>query len=461
MNAAQPRLLIVEDDDAIRMQLKYALRDQYALTFAETRMKALALMNDVRPEIVSLDLGLPPHPDTAEEGLQALEDILKAAPTTKVIVVTGNGDRANARRAVELGAVDYLSKPIDLAEYETVLRRSTYLQNLETENAKQAADAEAAVRFDEIIGSTPRMREIFATVSLVAKTDVTVLVQGESGTGKELVARAVHQKSRRRNAPFVPINCGAIPETLLESELFGHEKGAYTGAHVQRKGKLEQADNGTVFLDEIGEMSLPLQVKLLRFLQERQIERLGGKQLIAVDTRVIAATNKDLKVEIAAGRFREDLYFRLSVVTVPLPPLRERGEDVGMLANVFLRQNCQQYRRRLQFSPEALGAIAQYQWPGNIRELQNAIQRATILARGRAIEPSDLGIPPLAAPPRTSLREARNRVERQVVVDALIRTRGNISRAATELGISRPALHDLLDKHRIDSKELRATAVSS
>ena len=461
MNAAQPRLLIVEDDDAIRTQLKYALRDQYALTFAETRMKALALMNDVRPEIVSLDLGLPPHPDTAEEGLQALEDILKAAPTTKVIVVTGNGDRANARRAVELGAVDYLSKPIDLAEYETVLRRSTYLQNLEIENAKQAADAEAAVRFDEIIGSTPRMREIFATVSLVAKTDVTVLVQGESGTGKELVARAVHQKSRRRHAPFVPINCGAIPETLLESELFGHEKGAYTGAHVQRKGKLEQADNGTVFLDEIGEMSLPLQVKLLRFLQERQIERLGGKQLIAVDTRVIAATNKDLKVEIAAGRFREDLYFRLSVVTVPLPPLRERGEDVGMLANVFLRQNCQQYRRRLQFSPEALGAIAQYQWPGNIRELQNAIQRATILARGRAIEPSDLGIPPLAAPPRTSLREARNRVERQVVVDALIRTRGNISRAATELGISRPALHDLLDKHRIDSKELRATAVSS
>ena len=304
------------------------------------------------------------------------------------------------------------------------------------------------------------MREIFATVSLVAKTDVTVLVQGESGTGKELVARAVHQKSRRRHAPFVPINCGAIPETLLESELFGHEKGAYTGAHVQRKGKLEQADNGTVFLDEIGEMSLPLQVKLLRFLQERQIERLGGKQLIAVDTRVIAATNKDLKVEIAAGRFREDLYFRLSVVTVPLPPLRERGEDVGMLANVFLRQNCQQYRRRLQFSPEALGAIAQYQWPGNIRELQNAIQRATILARGRAIEPSDLGIPPLAAPPRTSLREARNRVERQVVVDALIRTRGNISRAATELSISRPALHDLLDKHQIDSKELRATAVS-
>ena len=461
MSPAQPKLLIVEDDDAIRTQLKYALRDQYALSFATSRAKALAMVNELHPDIVSLDLGLPPHPDTAEEGLQALEEILQAAPATKVIVVTGNNDRANARRAVELGAFDYLSKPIDINEYETVLRRSTYLQSLESENARQTAEAEAAARFDEIIGGTPRMREIFATVSLVAKTDVTVLVEGESGTGKELLAHAIHHKSRRRNAPFVAINCGAIPETLLESELFGHEKGAYTGAHIQRKGKLEQADSGTVFLDEIGEMSLPLQVKLLRFLQERQIERLGGQQPIHVDTRVIAATNKELKTEIAAGRFREDLYFRLSVVTITLPPLRERGEDIGMLANAFLRQNCQQYRRRLQFSPDALTAIARHPWPGNIRELQNAIQRASILARGRFIEASDLGIAPATAAPQTSLREARNRVERQVVVDALIRTRGNISRAATELGISRPALHDLLEKHNIDSKELRpATAAS-
>jgi two-component system, NtrC family, response regulator len=461
MNPQQPKLLIVEDDEAIRTQLKYALRDEYVLSFAPNRAKALALVSEVRPDIVSLDLGLPPHPDTAEEGLQALEEILRAAPTTKVIVVTGNGDRSNARRAVELGASDFLSKPIDLAEYGTVLRRSSYLQQLENENARQTADAEAAVRFDEIIGGTPRMREIFATVSLVAKTGVTVLVEGESGTGKELVARAIHHKSRRKNAPFVAINCGAIPETLLESELFGHEKGAYTGAHVQRKGKLEQADTGTVFLDEIAEMSLPLQVKLLRFLQERQVERLGGQQPIHVDTRVIAATNKELKAEIAAGRFREDLYFRLSVVTITLPPLRERGEDIGMLANAFLRQNCQQYRRRLQFSPDALTAIARYPWPGNIRELQNAIQRASILARGRFIEATDLGIAPAVAPPRTSLREARNRVERQAVVDALIRTRGNISRAATELGISRPALHDLLEKHNIDSKELRSPGSSA
>jgi two-component system NtrC family response regulator len=450
-----PKLLIVEDDEAIRLQLKYALRDHYALWFADSRARALALVHEVHPDVVSLDLGLPPHPDTVEEGLRTLEDILRAAPATKVIVLTGSGDRTNARRAVELGAVDYLSKSADLAEYKMVLRRSTYLQTLESENARQTAEAEAGARFEEIIGSTPRMGEIFSMVSLVAKTDVTVLVQGESGTGKELVARAVHGKSRRRNAPFVPINCGAIPETLLESELFGHEKGAYTGAHVQRKGKLELADGGTVFLDEIAEMPLPLQVKLLRFLQEREIERLGGRQRIRVDTRVIAASNKDLKAEIASGGLREDLYFRLSVVTITLPPLRERAEDIGMLANVFLRRACQEYRRKLRFSGEALSAVAQYHWPGNIRELENAVQRASIMARGQFIEPADLGIPYPGRTERVSLREARNRVERQVVVDALTRTRGNISRAATELGVSRPTLHGLLEKHGIDSRELR------
>ena len=458
---SQPKLLIVEDDDAIRTQLKYALRDSYALSFAENRTRALELLQEVSPDVVSLDLGLPPHADSAVEGLRTLEEIFRAAPGTRVIVVTGNADRANARRAVELGAADYLSKPIDLTEYETVLRRSTYLRGLETETSREAQDAESAVRFHEIIGQTPKMREVFGVVSLVAKTDVSVLVQGESGTGKELLARAIHYKSRRKGADFVPINCGAIPETLLESELFGHEKGAYTGAHVQRKGKLELADNGTVFLDEIAEMTLPLQVKLLRFLQEREIERLGGRQRIRVDTRVIAASNKDLKAEIAAGRFREDLYFRLSVVTIVLPPLRERAEDIAMLAHAFLRRCCQEYQRKLQFSGEALSAISNYAWPGNIRELENAVQRATIMARGKFIEAVDLGIAAPAAPDRLSLREARNRVERQVVVDALIRTKGNISRAAVELGISRPALHDLLEKHQIDSKELRPAGASS
>jgi two-component system NtrC family response regulator len=453
-----PKLLIVEDDEAVRTQLKYALRDRYALWFADTRARALAIVQEVRPDVVSLDLGLPPHADTVDEGLRTLEDILRLAPETKVVVLTGSGDRVNARRAVELGAADYLSKSADLAEYEMVLRRTTFLRDIESENARESAEAEAGARFEEIIGSTPQMREIFSMVSLVAKTDVTVLIQGESGTGKELVARAVHGKSRRKNAPFVPINCGAIPETLLESELFGHEKGAYTGAHVQRKGKLELADGGTVFLDEIGEMPLPLQVKLLRFLQERKIERLGGRQQIHVDTRVIAASNKDLKADIAAGGLREDLYFRLSVVTITLPPLRDRAEDIGMLANAFLRRACQEYRRKLRFSSDALSAVARYHWPGNIRELENAVRRASIMARGQFIEPADLGIPHPGPPERLSLREARNRVERQVVVDALTRTRGNISRAATELGVSRPTLHGLLEKHGIDSRELRPAA---
>ena len=455
-----PKLLVVEDDDAARLQLKYALRDRYAMWFADNRARALAIVEEIHPDLVSLDLGLPPHPDTVEEGLRTLEDILRIAPGTKVVVLTGSGDRINARRAIELGAVDYLSKSADLAEYETVLRRSTFVQTLESENARETAEVEAGARFEEIIGATPQMREMFSMVSLVAKTDVTVLIQGESGTGKELVARAVHGKSRRKNAPFVPINCGAIPETLLESELFGHEKGAYTGAHVQRKGKLELADGGTVFLDEIAEMPLPLQVKLLRFLQERKVERLGGRQQIHVDTRVIAASNKDLKADVAAGGLREDLYFRLSVVTITLPPLRERAEDIGMLANAFLRRACQEYRRKLRFSTEALAAVSQYRWPGNIRELENAVRRATIMARGQFIEPADLGIPLPAPAERLSLREARNRVERQVVVDALTRTRGNISRAATELGVSRPTLHGLLEKHGIDSRDLRPAAAS-
>jgi two-component system, NtrC family, response regulator len=450
----QTKLLIVEHDAAIRTQLEHALRDRYALSFADTRRKALALLRDVQPNVVSLDLGLPASPGSSDEGFRTLEDMLRAAPTTRVIVVAGSGDRIDAQRAIQFGAADYLTKPIDLAEYEMVLKRVAYLDELEAESVREAASAEPEVGLDRIIGNTPGMRDVFGMVSLVAKTDATVLVQGESGTGKELLGRAIHHESRRHAAPFVPINCGAIPEGLLEAELFGHEKGAYTGAHVQRKGKLELADTGTVFLDEIAEMSLPLQVKLLRFLQEREIERIGGRQRIRINTRVIAATNKDLKVEVAAGRLREDLYFRLSVVTITLPPLRERGEDIGTLANEFLRRNCQEYRRKLQFSSEALDAIIQHQWPGNIRELENAVQRAVILTRGRLIEPADLGIAPAERTERLSLREARNRAERQVVVEALTRTKGNISRAAVELRISRPTMHDLLNKHQIAGKGL-------
>src|SRR5215813_9083470 len=302
---------------------------------------------------------------------------------------------------------------------------------------------------DGMIGATPTMRRIFGMVALVANTEVTVLVQGETGTGKELLARSIHDASRRRRAAFVPINCGAIPEGLLEAELFGHEKGAYTGAHVQRKGKLELADGGTVFFDEIVELRLPLQVKLLRFLQEREVERIGGRQRLPIDTRVIAATNKDLKAEVAAGRLREDLYFRLSVVTVVLPPLRERGEDIGLLAYEFLRRDARRYGKSVQFSAAAMDAIAKHPWPGNIRELENAVQRAVILTVDRLIQPADLGIATAELPKRLSLREARSRVERQLIVEALMRSNGNISQAALELGISRPTMHDLLNKHHI------------
>ena len=441
------KLLIVEPDPAIRGQLDRALRERYVLEFADTRRKGLAAVKEFQPDVVSLDLAV----GGPDEGLRMLEAILRTAPLTRVLVVGGNGDRMDAQRATQLGAAGYVSRPLDLAEYEMVLKRLAYLNDVEPDSARAATAVDTQPGPDCVVGTTPGMREVFDTVALVAKTDATVLIQGESGTGKELLGRAIHHESRRRSAPFVPINCGAIPEGLLEAELFGHEKGAYTGAHVQRKGKLELADTGTVFLDEIAEMSQPLQVKVLRFLQEREVERVGGRQRIPINTRVIAASNKELKSEVAAGRLREDLYFRLSVVTILLPPLRARGEDIGLLAGEFLRRNCRLYSRKLQFSHAALDAIVRYQWPGNIRELENSVQRAVILTRGRFIEPADLGI---EAEPvsRVSLREARNRVERQVVVEALTRTNGNISRAALELGISRPTMHGLLHKHEIAGK---------
>jgi two-component system, NtrC family, response regulator len=443
----QTKLLIVEPDAAIRGQLERALRERYALTFADTRRKAVAAAKDGQPDVVSLDLAL----GAPDEAFRILEELLRVAPLARIIVLGANGNRSDAQRASQSGAAGYLSRPLDLVEYEMVLKRIAYIGDVEADAGKQASAAETGFGLNPIIGNTPGMRDVFSTVSLVAKTDATVLIQGESGTGKELLGRAIHQESRRRSAPFVPINCGAIPEGLLEAELFGHEKGAYTGAHVQRKGKLELADTGTVFLDEIAELTLPLQVKVLRFLQEREVERVGGRHRIPINARVIAASNKDLKSEVANGRLREDLYFRLSVVTIMLPPLRDRGEDIGLLAHEFLSRNCRLYDRQLRFSHAALDAIVRYHWPGNIRELENAVHRAVILTRGRFIEPSDLSI---AAEPadRVSLREARNRVERQVVVEALTRSNGNISRAAIELGISRPTMHGLLNKHDIRGK---------
>ncbi|HWN54972.1 MAG TPA: PEP-CTERM-box response regulator transcription factor [Methylomirabilota bacterium] len=450
------RLLIIEDDEDIRTQLTYALQDEYDVSVAGDRARAAAAVQEAPPEIVTLDLGLPPTPDTAEEGLRALEDILAVAPDAKVIIITGNGDRANAVTAVERGAFDYHLKPVNLDDLKVVLRRATYLRQLERESEEQARQREESIRFTDILGSTPKMREIFGVIQRVAKTDATVLCEGESGTGKELVARAVHSHSPRRSAPFVAINCGAIPETLLESELFGHERGSFTGAHAQRKGKIEMATGGTLFLDEITEMSLPLQVKLLRFLQQREIERVGGREVIPIDVRVVAATNQSLDEALRGGRFREDLYYRLSVVTIHLPPLRERGEDVVLLANAFLRRNAQALKRKVRFSPEALEAIVKYQWPGNIRELENKVHRAVIMATSRIISSQDLDLNPSAViDALPTLREARDQSERRLIVNALVRSRGNISRAARVLDISRPTFHDMLVKHSIDAKEFR------
>jgi two-component system NtrC family response regulator len=448
----KPKLLIVEDEEPIRTQLKYALRDDFTLLFAEDRVAALSTVAGEQPAVVSLDLGLPPHPESAECGLETLDQIMRTAPATKVVVLTGNGGREGAIRSVQLGAFDYHQKPIQLNELKVVLQRAAYLQTLETEAERRGS--EPAIRFADMLGHTQAMREIFAVVSRIARTDVTVLIQGESGTGKELLARAVHANSARCNRPFVAINCGAIPDTLLESELFGHERGAYTGAHVQRKGKLELADGGTLFLDEVGEMSPPLQVKLLRFLQEREIERVGGREVLRVDARVVAATNKDLKVELQARRFREDLYYRLSVVNLTLPPLRERGEDVVLIANALLQQISKTHRRKLRFGSTALEAIARHPWPGNVRELENAVERAVLMARGKLVEARDLGIDlPKQRP--ASLREARDRAERAALVEALVRTRGNITQASRLLAVSRPTLHGLIGRYGVTARDFR------
>ena len=418
---------------------------------------ALQALKAGRFDAATLDLGLPPDPDGSTEGLRLLEEFLAADPAMKVIVLTGNSDHENALRAVQFGAYDYYLKPVKLTELRIILERACNLSRLDREVFGDVALSTTPAGHEEILGDGPAMRRIFDTIRRVARTDVTVLISGESGTGKELVARAIHAKSPRRHRPFVAINCGAIPENLVESELFGHEKGSFTGAHTQRKGRLEMADGGTVFLDEVAELPPPVQVKLLRVLQERQLERVGGREVIPLDVRILAATNRDIKKETAAGRFREDLYYRLVVVTIPTPPLRERLEDLPLLATRFLERYSTEYKVRTRpFSAEALTAMRTYPWPGNVRELENRIKRAVIMAQGRRITPGDLDLPATvieAAP--MSLKEARNEAERRLMVEALQRHRGNISQAAKAIQISRPAFHELLAKHEIRAEDYR------
>ena len=443
---SNPTLLIVDDDEDIRTQMKWALASDYQVVMADDRAGAVAAFTSAHPVATLLDLGLPPRPNDPEEGIATLFDLLTTDPLAKVIVVSGQGDKQNALRAVGAGAYDFLCKPVDMEQLRLVLQRAVYVAELEQEY-RAMQEAVSPESFEDILGGSPQMQAVFNFIRKVAPTNAPVLILGESGTGKEMVASALHRRSSQ-SGPFIAINCNAIPENLLESELFGHERGAFTGAHTQRKGHIESAAGGTLFLDEIGELPPPVQVKLLRFLQEKRFQRVGGRQEIQSDTRVVAATNVNLQDSVASGKFREDLYFRLAVVVVTVPALRERGNDVTLVAKEFLRRfGVQHSKPRLTFAPDALRALSRHEWPGNVRELQNRVQRAVIMADGKRITADDLELAEVlnALPPQT-LKEAREGVEREMVQGALRRHRGRIASAALELGISRPTLYELMEK---------------
>jgi len=443
------KLLIVDDEEAIRTQMKWALSQDYEVYFAEDRKGALEAFEANSPSMTLLDLGLPPRPNESGEGLTVLSDILAVDSTAKVIIISGQSEKQNAIEAVGAGAYDFLCKPVDMEELKLLIRRCIHVVELEKEYRELQQSKRSEV-FEDMLGTSPQMQAVFAFIRKVAGTNASVLLLGESGTGKEMAAAAIHRRSARKDGSFVAINCNAIPENLLESELFGHEKGAFTGAHIQRKGLLETASGGTLFLDEIGELPQAIQVKLLRFLQEQRLQRVGGRQEIQVDTRLVAATNADLQELIDNGKFREDLYFRLAVVTIRLLPLRERGEDVVFLAREFLQTYANQSSRtKVFFAPDALRAIARHSWPGNVRELQNRVKRAVIMAAGSRVTSKDLELEPdqhMAASSTTTLRQAREHIEREMIEDALKRNAGRITTAAADLGISRPTLYELMEK---------------
>ena len=445
----KPKLLIVDDQEDIRTQMKWALAEDYEVLLAGDRPTALAMMADAHPAVVLLDLGLPPQPNETVEGFLTLGEMLAREPLTKVIVITGQGERDNAIKAIGENAYDFLSKPIETDELKIILKRAFYLANLERESLALRNHVSDG-GFEGMLGTSIQMQQVFTAIRKVATTDAPVLLLGESGTGKEMAALAVHRRGARKDGPFVAINCSAIPETLLESELFGHEKGSFTGAHVQRKGRIEMAEGGTLFLDEIGELPGAIQVKLLRFLQEQRIERVGGRGEIEIDTRVIAATNVDLNLAMAEGRFREDLYYRLAVVVIRLPPMRERAGDVLFLATSFLQKFAHENKRTISgFNRQALQTIRQYDWPGNVREMENRIRRAVIMADGKQISVSDLDLASVAVASGLqgqNLKEAREQLERDMIQRSLVRNKGKITAVAEELGVSRPTLYELMEK---------------
>ncbi|NOX69222.1 MAG: PEP-CTERM-box response regulator transcription factor [Gammaproteobacteria bacterium] len=446
------KLLIVEDDPGLLNQLKWCF-DGYDVITAEDRSAAITELRRHEPMVVLQDLGLPPDPEGVEEGLLTLQETLKLAPHTKIIVVTGNGDQENALKSVALGAYDFYQKPVDTDTLRLLVDRAFHMGELEAENRHLQSIASDSP-LDGIIAACERMLQVCRMIEKIAPSNVTALLLGDSGTGKELLARALHRLSPRAPKPFVAINCAAIPENLLESELFGHEKGAFTGAVKQTIGKVELAEGGTLFLDEIGDMPMALQAKMLRFLQERVIERVGGREEISVDVRVVCATNKNPAELIEQGLFREDLYYRVCEIAIDIPPLREREEGRLILARTLLNKYAKQEGRALNgFSEDANAAIESYGWPGNVRELENKIKAAIIMADGKQVTAADLGIEVGDVEPESlNLREVRQHAESKAIRSALMKNFGNISRAAEQLGVTRPTLYDLLNKYGLSAE---------
>ncbi|MCA1661044.1 MAG: PEP-CTERM-box response regulator transcription factor [Novosphingobium sp.] len=450
-NKLLPKLLIVEDDPGLQAQLKWAYED-FEVVVAGDRASALTALRAEEPAVVTLDLGLPPDPDGTSEGFAVLDAIMALKPDTKVVVASGHGARESALTAIAKGAYDFYQKPIDIEALGLIVRRALHLQRLEGENRALASKSDEGNRvLGGLITAAPEMVKVARTIERVANTNVSVMLLGASGTGKELLARGLHDASDRAQGNFVAINCAAIPENLLESELFGHEKGAFTGAVKTTEGKIELADGGTLFLDEVGDIPLALQVKLLRFLQERTIERIGGRRSIAVDTRIVCATHQDLETMIGEGRFREDLFYRLAEIVVKIPSLAERPGDSALLAKAFLARFAREMNPQVKgFAPDALASIDAWGWPGNVRELENRVKRAVIMADGKLVNAEDLD---LEAGDRDeaplNLKAAREQADRKVIRHALARSEGNISSTARLLGISRPTLYDLLKQYGI------------
>ncbi len=450
----KPKLLVVEDDPGLQRQLKWSYDDQDVI-IAGDREAALEALRTHQPAVVTLDLGLPPDPDGVSEGFATLEAILASRPATKVIVASGHGARDSARRAIALGAFDFYQKPVDIDELGLIVRRAYHVAALEEENRRLA---DQALGSDKVLGGlvtgAPEMIKVARMVERVASANVSVMLLGASGTGKEVLARGLHNASARAKGPFVAINCAAIPENLLESELFGHERGAFTGAVKMQEGKIELAQGGTLFLDEVGDIPLPLQVKLLRFLQERVIERIGGRKPIPVDVRIVCATHQDLDTMIGAGRFREDLYYRLAEIVVRIPSLKDRPGDAALLGQYFLNRFARENGREFKgFSPDAIAAMADWHWPGNVRELENRLKRAVIMAEGTRLTAEDLDLVNKGDEAALTLKAARDAADRAAIRKALARSDGNISLTAKLLGVSRPTLYDLMKQHGIENAD--------